>query len=44
MEGARECLAVVVKLLLSGSVCVLVCRRRKECCQVKRRTEEGKEM
>jgi len=44
MEEARECLAVVVKLLLSRSVCGLVCRQRKDSCEVKRRTEQGKEM
>jgi len=38
-DGAKECLAVVVKLLLSGSVCGLVCRHRKESCEVKRRAE-----
>jgi len=44
MEEARECLAVVFKLLLSGSVCGLVCRQRKVSCEVKQRTEQGKEM
>jgi len=44
MEGAREGLAVVVKLLLSGSVCGLVCRHRKGSCEGKRRTEQGQEM
>jgi len=39
MEGARECFAVMVKQLLSGSVCGLVCRQRKESCEVKWRTE-----
>ena len=38
-EGARECPAVVVKLLLSGSVCGWVCRQRKESCEVKRGIE-----
>ena len=36
-EGARECLGVVIKLLLFGSVCGLVCIQRKEGCEVKRR-------
>jgi len=35
MECARDGLAVMVKLLLSGSVCGLVCRKRKESCEVK---------
>jgi len=43
-EGPRGCLAVVVKLLLPGPVCGLVCRQRKESCEVKRRTEQGKEI
>ena len=34
MEGARECLAVMVNFLFSGSVW----RQRKESCEVKRRT------
>jgi len=39
MEETRECLAVVVKLLLSGPLCGLVCRQRKESCEVKWRAE-----
>jgi len=43
-ENRRTGNAVTVKRLLSESVRGLVCRRRKESCEVRRRTEQGKEM